>query len=312
MARTATRDVELNGQQIEEGQKLLLLYPSANRDEDVFDDPFTFDIDAATPNDHVAFGFGSHFCLGNSLARLELQVMFDRLLEPPARPRAGRAEAEPAYRAANFVSGYESMPVRFTPAPKLAVERYALPGADFGLGGLLGPAVVGLAGRRARTSVDDDEVLRQLVAGQRGRGSARAARRASGRRAGSAGCTTAVTALPHRSSGTPTTSTSSTAGWPCRTASTSSGKTFSPPVLMHCDPRPSSWIVPSASTVAMSPVKHLAPAVDLDEGLGRLLRVVVVAERDAARRSATRPITPEPGSTGVQVVVEHRRCRRRR
>ena len=110
MARTATRDVELNGQHVEEGQKLLLLYSSANRDEDVFDDPFRFD-STRTPNDHVAFGYGSHFCLGNSLARLELTVMFDRLLE--RLPDLELVEpTEPSYRPANFVSGYESMPVR--------------------------------------------------------------------------------------------------------------------------------------------------------------------------------------------------------
>ena len=113
MARIATRDVEVAGQQVQEGQKLLLLYPSANRDEAVFDDPFRFDI-GRTPNEHVAFGFGTHFCLGNSLARLELRVMFEQLLArlPDLELVGGE---EPGYRAANFVSGYESMPVRFTP-----------------------------------------------------------------------------------------------------------------------------------------------------------------------------------------------------
>ncbi|MCU1351927.1 MAG: cytochrome [Acidimicrobiales bacterium] len=121
MNRTATRDVELHGQQIHEGDNVLLLYGSANRDEDVFDDPFTFDI-ARTPNDHVAFGFGTHFCLGNSLARLELKVMFERLL---ARlpDLALVDEEEPTYRAANFVSGYESLPVTFTPTPRLSRSR---------------------------------------------------------------------------------------------------------------------------------------------------------------------------------------------
>ena len=80
MNRTATRDVEVGGQQIAEGDNVLLLYPSANRDESVFEDPFRFDV-ARTPNDHVAFGFGTHFCLGNSLARLELKVMFEELLD---------------------------------------------------------------------------------------------------------------------------------------------------------------------------------------------------------------------------------------
>jgi cytochrome P450 family 142 subfamily A polypeptide 1 len=116
MARTATRDVELHGQQVQKGQKLLLLYSSANRDEDVFPNANTFD-STRTPNDHVAFGYGAHFCLGNSLARLELNVMFDRLLE--RLPDLALAEpTEPSYRPANFVSGYESMPVRFTAVPK--------------------------------------------------------------------------------------------------------------------------------------------------------------------------------------------------
>jgi cytochrome P450 family 142 subfamily A polypeptide 1 len=118
MARTATRDVELHGQQIEEGQKLLLLYSSANRDEAVFPDANTFD-STRTPNDHVAFGYGAHFCLGNSLARLELKVMFERLFE--RLPDLHLADpTEPSYRPANFVSGYESMPVTFTPSAKLS------------------------------------------------------------------------------------------------------------------------------------------------------------------------------------------------
>ena len=79
MARTATRDVELAGSRIRRGDELLLLYPSANRDADVFDDPDTFDV-TRSPNPHLAFGFGAHFCLGNQLARLELRVMFERLL----------------------------------------------------------------------------------------------------------------------------------------------------------------------------------------------------------------------------------------
>jgi len=113
MARQVTRDVDLHGQTITKGQKLLLLYPSANRDETVFEDPERFDM-TRTPNDHMAFGFGSHFCLGNRLARMELQVMFDRLLER-LPDLALATDAELPKRAANFVSGYESMPVTFTP-----------------------------------------------------------------------------------------------------------------------------------------------------------------------------------------------------
>ena len=113
MARTATADVELGGRPIGAGEKLLLLYPSANRDEAVFPDASTFDI-RRSPNEHVAFGFGTHFCLGASLARLELRVVFEQLL---ARlPDLALVDPrEPAFRPANFVSGYESMPVTFTP-----------------------------------------------------------------------------------------------------------------------------------------------------------------------------------------------------
>jgi cytochrome P450 family 142 subfamily A polypeptide 1 len=92
----------------------MLLYESANRDEQVFDDPFRFDV-GRDPNEHVAFGFGAHFCLGNSLARLELRVMFERVL---ARlPDLELATTDPLpRRRANFISGLESMPVRFTPS----------------------------------------------------------------------------------------------------------------------------------------------------------------------------------------------------
>ncbi len=113
MARTATRDVTFEGQQIAEGQKLLLLYPSANRDEAVFDDPQRFDI-TRTPNDHVAFGFGTHFCLGASLARLEVRVMVEKIL---LRMRDMELTGPAPLRPANFVSGFEAMPVAFEPAP---------------------------------------------------------------------------------------------------------------------------------------------------------------------------------------------------
>jgi cytochrome P450 family 142 subfamily A polypeptide 1 len=117
MARTVTEDVEWHGASLKAGQKVLLLYPSANRDEDVFDDPFRFDI-TRTPNDHVAFGFGTHYCLGQALARLELRVLFDRMLDRLPDLRLVD-EAEPVYRPANFVSGYENMPVAFTPTSRV-------------------------------------------------------------------------------------------------------------------------------------------------------------------------------------------------
>ncbi|HVX70849.1 MAG TPA: cytochrome P450 [Mycobacteriales bacterium] len=113
MARTVVEDTEVHGQRLEAGDKLLLLYSSANRDASVFPDPFRFDI-GRTPNDHLAFGIGTHFCLGNNLARLELRCFFETVLR--RMPDLELADdTEPAYRPANFVSGYESMPVRFTP-----------------------------------------------------------------------------------------------------------------------------------------------------------------------------------------------------
>jgi cytochrome P450 family 142 subfamily A polypeptide 1 len=113
MARAATRDLELHGQPVKEGAKLLLLYPAANRDETVFEDPEVFDT-TRSPNDHVAFGFGTHFCLGNQLARLELRVMFERLLTRMPDISLATTDDLPR-RPANFVSGIEEMPVVFTP-----------------------------------------------------------------------------------------------------------------------------------------------------------------------------------------------------
>ena len=110
MARTASRDALLRGQKIRAGQKLILLYPSANRDAAVFADPFRFDV-ARRPNDHIAFGLGGHFCLGANLARLELRVFFEEALRRlPGLELA--SDAPPPLRASNFVSGIESLPVR--------------------------------------------------------------------------------------------------------------------------------------------------------------------------------------------------------
>lgn len=110
MMRTATRDVELRGQRIRKGDRLLLLYPSANRDAAVFPNPFDFDVER-TPNEHLAFGYGAHFCLGASLARLELRVMFEELVERMPSLRLASA-APPPQRASNFISGIESLPVQ--------------------------------------------------------------------------------------------------------------------------------------------------------------------------------------------------------
>jgi cytochrome P450 family 142 subfamily A polypeptide 1 len=120
MARVTTRDAQIRGTTIPEGDKLLLLYPSANRDEDVFVEPERFDI-ARTPNDHVAFGFGAHFCLGNQLARMEMRTMLEQLCaRVPDLARADDSAVE--HRDANFVSGIESLNVTFTPGPTVGAS----------------------------------------------------------------------------------------------------------------------------------------------------------------------------------------------
>jgi cytochrome P450 family 142 subfamily A polypeptide 1 len=118
MNRTATREVALGGARVRAGDKLLLLYPSANRDERAFPRADEFHVDRE-PNDHVAFGHGVHFCLGASLARLELRVMFETLL---ARlPDLELATTDPLpLRPSNFIVGIEEMPVVFTPQPPVA------------------------------------------------------------------------------------------------------------------------------------------------------------------------------------------------
>ncbi len=114
--RTATRDTEVRGVPIKQGDKVVLYYASANRDEEVFADPHTFDI-ARTPNDHVTFGGGGvHFCLGASLARAEIRATMRQIVERlPDMELAG----EPVRLKSDFVNGIKSMPVRFTPtAPR--------------------------------------------------------------------------------------------------------------------------------------------------------------------------------------------------
>jgi cytochrome P450 family 142 subfamily A polypeptide 1 len=118
MCRTVTHDTEFIGQAMTAGQKCMLLFESANRDSTRFDDPFRFDVER-DPNEHLAFGFGAHFCLGQALARLELKVMFEQLLvRMPDLELAADPAALPRRRA-NFISGLESMPVRFSPSRPL-------------------------------------------------------------------------------------------------------------------------------------------------------------------------------------------------
>jgi len=120
MCRTVTADTEFHGAQLREGEKVMLMFESANFDESVFGDPENFRIDR-NPNSHLAFGFGTHFCLGNQLARLELRLMLERVLQ--RMPDLRFADfAELPLRPANFVSGLESMPVVFTPSKRVLAD----------------------------------------------------------------------------------------------------------------------------------------------------------------------------------------------
>jgi cholest-4-en-3-one 26-monooxygenase len=107
--RTTTETFELRGQEIRAGDSMCLFYPSANRDEEIFDDPFAFRIDR-NPNRHLAFGIGEHFCLGANLARLELRIVFRALAE-----RLAHAELTgPMERlASSFLGGVKHVPLRY-------------------------------------------------------------------------------------------------------------------------------------------------------------------------------------------------------
>lgn len=109
--RTATRDVELNGQQIKEGDKVVMWFASGNRDEDVFENPYDFDVTRRNI-DHVTFGKGSpHLCMGNNLARMEIRLMFEELI-----PRLASIELNGEVRRvrSNFVNGIKTLPVKVT------------------------------------------------------------------------------------------------------------------------------------------------------------------------------------------------------
>src|SRR6266480_1129160 len=183
--RTATQDAELAGQQISAGDKVLLCYASANRDEAVFADPDRFDI-TRDPNPHISFGDGTHFCLGANLARLQTRVLLTELLT-----RLPDIEASgPATRLrSSFMNGIKHLPARFTPvarsapplsmgaaapqaagqerpAPAVIAERHGTPmlvlyGSNFGTAEDVAAQIAETATRRgfaARIAALDDHV----------------------------------------------------------------------------------------------------------------------------------------------------------
>ena len=111
--RNATKDFELRGTTIKAGDKISLWYISANRDEEVFEDPFRFDI-TRDPNNHIAFGGGGpHFCLGAQLARMEIRLLFEELAKRGKYPQQLWA---PDLLRSNFIGGIKHLPVRLEPS----------------------------------------------------------------------------------------------------------------------------------------------------------------------------------------------------
>ena len=118
--RTAMKDLELRGKQIKKGDKVVIWHISANRDEDVFDEPFKFDIERS-PNDHIAFGGGgAHYCLGTNLARMELRLIFREVVE---RMGDVALNGEVERLRSNFIGGIKHIPVTFTPG----VRKHPVP-----------------------------------------------------------------------------------------------------------------------------------------------------------------------------------------
>jgi cytochrome P450 len=108
--RTATEDYVLRGKEIKAGQALMLCYPSANRDEEIFPDPFAFRIDR-TPHRHLAFGHGPHLCMGLHLARMEMKALYRELL---SRLDRLQLDGDPAWIKASLVTGLKRLPIRYT------------------------------------------------------------------------------------------------------------------------------------------------------------------------------------------------------
>jgi cytochrome P450 len=108
--RTATRDIEFGGRQIKAGAKLVVYHAAANRDPAVFDDPDRFDI-TRSPNDHLSFGAGPHFCLGSHVAHSQMNAMFEQVLW---RMEDLALAGEPERMISNFQSGFKHLPIRWT------------------------------------------------------------------------------------------------------------------------------------------------------------------------------------------------------
>ena len=108
--RTAVADCEVGGKAIRAGDNLMMCYPSGNRDESAFEDPFAFRVDRADAKKHIAFGYGPHLCLGNALAKMEMRILFNEIL---SRINHLELAGAPAWVEASFVSGLKRLPIRY-------------------------------------------------------------------------------------------------------------------------------------------------------------------------------------------------------
>lgn len=107
--RVLTRDFQFRGRDLKEGDHLMMVYASANRDEDVFTDPEVFDV-TRSPNKHLAFGYGSHLCLGAHVARFEMTILLEELIP---KLRSVELAGKPVFGASNFITGLKRLPIRF-------------------------------------------------------------------------------------------------------------------------------------------------------------------------------------------------------
>jgi cytochrome P450 family 142 subfamily A polypeptide 1 len=121
MSRTATQDAELGGAHIKEGQELIMLYPAANRDPRKFDNPYEFDVARDFKKARtLAFGHGHHYCLGAFLALAEARAVFERMME---RMGDWQVVGEPVWAKSSFIRGLMSLPIAFTPGPRLGNQE---------------------------------------------------------------------------------------------------------------------------------------------------------------------------------------------
>jgi len=118
MRRTARHDTEIEGRKIKQGQKVVMYFGAANRDKEKFERPDVLDLSRA-PNEHIAFGTGPHGCLGQHIARIEIDAILEEVL---TRMKGFELTDTPEWQHSNFISGPKRMPVRFQPASRTSTH----------------------------------------------------------------------------------------------------------------------------------------------------------------------------------------------